>query len=246
MKALIGTGTAALALLLTGCGGSETESASNTATTNAPVPQLTQVEAPNGDWTQVVEQTPEGGFRMGNPNAPVKLVEYASLTCPHCQKFTEEAHARLTGEYVKSGQVSYEFRNFVLNPVDLAATLLARCQAPSAFFASVEQLYAQQREWSGKASEAGAQVQALPREQQPAAFAKAAGLDQFFRQRGMPAQKANSCLTDQQATAALVEANQTATQQGVTGTPTFFINGQKLEDANSWETVEPRIREAIG
>ena len=243
MKATI-AGTAVLALFLAGCGDSESDT-NTAAVSNAPVPQLTQVQAPNGDWTQVVEQTPEGGFRMGNPNAPVKLVEYGSLTCGHCAEFSEKSHERLTNEYVKSGQVSFEFRNFVLNPLDLGASLLARCQVPTAFFPSVEQLFAQQREWSAKGSEQGERISALPREQQAAAYAQAAGLDQFFRQRGLPAQKANSCLNDQQQIARAVEMTQAGVQQGVTGTPTFFLNGEKLE-GNTWETVEPELREAIG
>ena len=69
---------------------------------------------------------------MGNPDAPVKLVEYGSLTCPHCADFAAAGDAsRWSRNYVRSGRVSFEYRNFVLNGIDVAATLLARCAAPA-------------------------------------------------------------------------------------------------------------------
>ena len=64
------------------------------------------------DWSRTVAATPEGGFRMGNPNAKVKLVEYGSLACPHCRHFEETGYKPLVQQYVRTGRVSYEFRNF--------------------------------------------------------------------------------------------------------------------------------------
>jgi protein-disulfide isomerase len=85
MKAF--TGTAALALLLAGCGG-DSGGNSQTAAANNAAPVET-VAAPNGgDWTQTVAQSPEGGMLMGNPAAPVKVIEYASYTCPACASFS--------------------------------------------------------------------------------------------------------------------------------------------------------------
>src|SRR5215212_5074116 len=92
---------AALALLLAGCGQSSGGSG------NAAAP-IVAIPAPNGgDWTATVEQTADG-FRMGNPNAPVKLVEYASPTCSHCAEFSEEGTGPLKNVYVKTGRVSWE------------------------------------------------------------------------------------------------------------------------------------------
>ncbi|MFL6763858.1 MAG: thioredoxin domain-containing protein, partial [Sphingomicrobium sp.] len=65
------------------------------------------------DWTRAVAATPEGGFRMGNPAAPVKLVEYGSLACPHCRHFEATGYKPLIQNYVRTGRVSYEFRNFL-------------------------------------------------------------------------------------------------------------------------------------
>lgn len=248
MKALIGAGTLALALLLAGCGDSgDSGNKSGTRAASAPIP------APaNGDWTQTVAETPEGGFRMGNPNAPAKLVEYASVTCPHCAEFSAEANEPLT-QMVKSGRVSWEFRHFLLFPTDPGMSLLARCQGPGPFFALTEQIYADQANWSGKVQSLPPaelqRLQALPPEQQVSAIVKSAGLDQFFRQRGIPQAKIDACLTDQQGLKKLAGLTGLGTREGVTGTPTFFINGATVELLNGqgiWPQLEAALRKAGG
>lgn len=249
MKALITTGTATLALLLGGCG-SEGGEAGNTATAANSGP-IEAIPAPNGgDWTQVVSVTPEGGFIMGNPNAPVKLVEFASMTCPHCAAFSREASEAIKNEYVKSGQVSFEFRNFVLNGIDMGATLLTRCQGAGPFFQLTEQVFAEQDQWMQGFQEMppaeAERLQALPPERQVAALAEAGDLYSFFQMRGLPQAKAQACVSDQQAIEGLVAMGQTATQQGVSGTPTFMINGELVENVATWDALEQRIRSAIG
>ena len=140
MKARLGIGAAALAatLALTGCGDGSDDL--NAAAVNLSAP-LTQIPAPNGgDWTQVVTETAEGGYRMGNPNAPVKLVEYASITCPHCGEFAEAGADELENVYVRSGQVSWEYRPFMIFPSDPGLLMLLRCQGPTPFFRLIHQL----------------------------------------------------------------------------------------------------------
>ena len=249
MKAKLGTALALAAILaLAGCGDSGNNGSASNANMSA---ALTQIPAPNGgDWTQIVSETPEGGFRMGNPNAPVKLVEYASITCPHCGEFSAAAADPLENQYVRSGQVSWEYRPFILFPSDPGVFMLLRCQGPTPFFRLVHQLYDSQREWAGR-------LQSLPPEQQQqvetmspnakAAFmVQASGLDQFFRQRGMPAARINSCLADNRSIVQLAENTRRATEQDdVQGTPTFLINGQK-QDAGDWNELQRRLRAAIG
>src|SRR5881398_3208672 len=104
------------------------------------------------DWTHVVAATPAGGFVLGNPKAKVKLVEYGSLTCPHCRAFDEEGVPTLLGKFVKSGQVSWEFRNYVRDAADLTAALIARCNGARGFFPLVRALYHDQPTWFGKAA----------------------------------------------------------------------------------------------
>jgi protein-disulfide isomerase len=247
MKAVISTGALTLAMLLTGCG--DSGSGGNTSAgsgTPAAMP------APNGgDWTQTVSQTPEGGFVMGNPNAPVKLVEYASMTCSHCAEFSETGARPLVDKYVKTGQVSYEIRNFVRDPADLAAALLARCSGPGAYFALTDQMFAAQQDWIGKLQQMSpAQQQALQAaqpQQVVGAMAQQAGLVDFVRVRGVPAEKAQQCLANQGELNRLVQMTQKATTDlpNMPGTPTFVINGDMVESAGTWEALEPQIQAAL-
>jgi protein-disulfide isomerase len=251
MKSSIGTFALGLALLLAGCGDGGNGGGNETAATGgAPAASVT---APNGgDWTQTVSQSPEGGIVMGNPNAPVKVIEYASFTCGACAKFSEDGTPQLKDKYVKTGQVSLEFRHLVRDPADLAASLIARCGGPTPFFQLADQLFASQAEWYG-----ALQTALTPAEQQamqtmtPAQVAvmigEKAGLIQFARMRGIPEEKARTCLADQQATERLVAmTNEGAQKYEVTGTPSFLINGEMWGAGADWAKLEPDIRKALG
>jgi protein-disulfide isomerase len=237
----------ALALTLAGCRGQSDLNQISAADMNVP---LEQVAAPNnGDWSQVVSETPEGGYRMGNPEAPVKLVEYASISCHVCAEFSEAGHEELTNVYVKSGQVSWEYRPFMLFPTDPGLFVLLRCLGPQPFFAVTEQLYATQEEWSARTRQLPpAQLEALGAmgpQQQAAALTRATGMDQFFRQRGMPQARVDQCLSDQAAYQRLSEIQAVGMRDNVTGTPTFFVNGTPA-NVTAWSALEPRLRQAIG
>lgn len=233
----------AIVLALAGCGGDE--DATNAAAANKAA-ALTQIPAPNGgDWTQAVSETPEGGYRMGNPDAPVKLVEYGSIGCPYCGRFSVEGSRPLAERYVHSGQVSWEFRPYLIHPEDPAIFQLLRCMGPGPFFRLTEQLYATQQEWAGRLQAGQQQFQNLPREQRMAAMIRVAGLDQFFRQRGMPQSRIDSCLADTPALERLADITSRAQSQGVGGTPNFWVNGEQTQ-ADSWAEVEQRLRAAIG
>ncbi|WP_114953388.1 thioredoxin domain-containing protein [Sphingosinicella terrae] len=250
MRSSLGTGAVALALLLSGCGGSDDGASLNAAAANSSAP-LTQIAAPNnGDWTQIVSETPEGGFRVGNPDAPVKLVEYASITCPHCGDFSANAAEPLMNTYVRSGQVSWEYRPFMLFPSDPAIFMLLRCQGPTPFFTLTEQLYAAHDDWLNRLQtlppEQAQQLQSMAPTDQARAIIQATGLDQFFRQRGMPEARINACLADNSQLERLAQITREGSEQhGVTGTPSFFINGEKL-DVGDWAGLQPRLRAAIG
>jgi len=219
--------------------------------TSAPTAPVAAVAPPAGtQWTEVVSATPEGGFVMGNPNAPVKLVEYGSLTCPHCAEFAKEATKPLEEEFVSTGKVSWEYRNFLLQPVDVSVSVLARCRGAGPFFKLVEQIYAEQPVWAAKFSDIPKaeqeRIQSLPDQQRVAAIAKAGKLDEFFRARGMPESQIDACLADKAAVDKLVEMRQHAVDQGVDGTPSFFINGVKADNVYDWKTLHARLRAAAG
>lgn len=251
MKASISTAALGLALLLAGCGDGGNGGKQGTGGGGTPV---ASVPAPNGgDWTQTVAETPEGGYRMGNPNAPVKLVEYASISCGHCAEFEETAGEPLRNDYVRTGRVSWEYRPFMIFPTDPGLFMLLRCRGAEPFFQLTQQIYADQKNWMAKLQQLSPaqqqQLTALPPQQQVPALVKATGMDQFFRQRGMSEAAINSCLADQQGLQRLMQITNTGAQeQKVSGTPTFFINGEVVELSSGaiWPQLEPKLREAVG
>jgi len=221
------------------------------AATNEPV-KLTPVAPPaGGDWTQMVTQTAEGGMLMGNPDAKVKLVEYASFTCPHCREFDEAAAEPLINTYVKSGQVSYEFRSYLRNAFDLAATLVAKCNGPNTFFPFTRSFYKDQPTIMAKLEaippEQQQGLQSLPTAQIPPAAARLAGLQQWAAARGLPEAKSAQCLSNEAEINRLVQLTTDVPTQypNFTGTPNFVINGKLDEKIAGWKELEGKLREAL-
>jgi protein-disulfide isomerase len=220
---------------------------------SGPTSKVEAVAPPKGgDWSQVVAGTPAGGFQMGNPNAAVKLVEYGSLTCPHCREFDETGVQPLIDKYVKTGRVAYEFRNFIRDPFDLAAALITRCNGAKGYFPLTRAMYKDQHNWVAKLQTISPeQQQALTElgpERQFVEIAKAAGFQQWAAMRGLPSAKSAKCLTDEAEVNRLVQMNSDATTAipNFPGTPTFTINGKLVENAAVWKLLEPKIREALG
>jgi protein-disulfide isomerase len=209
---------------------------------------IAKIAPPAGqNWGDTYSVTPEGGYLMGNPQAPIKLVEYAALSCSHCADFSEKSAAELHDNFVASGRVSLEVRFFILNPLDVSATLLATCSSPEAALPLAKQFWAWQGEMfnnlktNGPAMETASQ---LPLNQRFAAIAKAGGMDAFFASRGVAVDQANVCLANTAKATQLVEATGKAGKDyGITGTPTFLLNGTKI-DANSWEGVRTALEQA--
>ncbi len=200
------------------------------------------------DWTRIVVATPELGFRMGNPAAKVKLVEYGSLTCGHCAHFSAQGDAALAA-FVRRGTVSYEYRNYVLNGIDVAASLLTRCSGPAGFFPMTHRLYATQPQWLGRITGlTAAQKEALgklPEAQRLPRLAQMGGLTQIAGSYGVTPARAARCLTDEAGMNQLNRIGETATALGVEGTPTFLLNGANI-GSHTWATLEPILRESGG
>lgn len=241
------TGAAIMAvLLIAGCGkGGDATGNSAEATAAATAP------AGGEDWTGTITETQDGGFMVGNPQAKVKLIEYGSMTCPHCADFATDGTPVLLERYVKDGRVSFEFRNFVRDGMDVTASLLARCGGPGPFFKLTEQMFADQRNWMEKAinlSKADQdRMKALPVADQLPALAGITGLDKFVRMRGITDARVKQCLNDEPTVNLLQKINQTAVDTyHITGTPGFVINGQLAEGVYNWETLEPRLQQALG
>lgn len=231
-------------------GNAAVSEASGNASGNASGAAAIPATAPNGDWSQYVTQSAAGGFVMGNPNAPAKLVEYGSMTCPHCAAFEKEGASSLVDKYVKSGKVSWEYRNFIRDSFDLSAALVARCNGAKSFFGLTRALYTAQPEWVAKIQTIPQpqmeQVMALPPQQQFPAIGKAAGFPQFAALRGVPAAKSEACLANQREIDKLVQMTSDATAQfNIPGTPSFVLNGSLLDQTATWEALEPKLKAAI-
>jgi protein-disulfide isomerase len=201
------------------------------------------------DWTQVVAATPEGGFRMGNPNARVKLVEYGSLACPHCRHFEETGFRPLTQTYVRTGRVSYEFRNLLINGPDLSVSMLTRCSGAGRFFPMSQYVFATQPDWMKKiedmtdADKAG--LDQMTDQQRVIRYAEIGGMVPIAARFGVTPARAKQCLADPRGLKRLLDMTQAAMSAGVEHTPTFFING-KVIDAATWEGLEPELKSALG
>lgn len=247
-KTFLALGLSALALVA--CG--KKDEGNSTAAVTAPATPVAATPAPAGtDWTQVVTKTPDGGFRMGNPDAPVKLIEYGALSCSHCAAFEKEGLPELQAQFIAPGKVSYEFRNFMLNVLDVPAALLTRCRGAEPYFKLSEQMFANQAMLfdaaKGISAADQAQLQAMPPERQFLEWGKKLGLIDFFRVRGVPEAQASACLTDKAAIDELGKMSERATKEfNLQGTPTFVINGKTVPDAAAWAALKPALTMAVG
>ncbi len=247
-RTLLASLAAAAALTLAGCHKKADETASTgTATPAASGPVAA---APAGGWAEQITATPEGGFLMGNPNASVKLIEYGSRTCPHCAKFTEEGFPQLKSKYIATGKVSYEFRDFVIHPMDLSAILVGQCNGPSTFFPILEQMMADQPNVFPKLDKLPPTFQQAlasktPNEQ-AVAWAEQLGYIQFVGQRGVPEAKARACLSDPKGVEAISKHMQDAVSRyNVSFTPFFIVNDKPAGDgATVWSALEPALKGA--
>jgi len=173
----------------------------------------------------VAKPSPLGDMALGPDNAAVTIVEYASMTCPHCAAFTLNVFPKLKAEYIDTGKVRFVFREFPLDLKAAAGAMLARCIGKSdsaKYFAVVDLLFRQQSEWVLSNT--------------------ADALKRIGRQAGLSDDQVNACLKDQ----ALLDGIQTtqdyaSKKLNVNSTPTFFVNGTLVRGETSLETFEKMI-----
>src|ERR1043165_6419213 len=207
---------------------------------------------PGGTWADVANETTAGGFVMGNPNAKVKLVEIGSLFCPYCKRFEDERSPVLVEKYVKTGQVSWEFRPYIIHgPIDMAANLVARCAGLKSFFPLTKALYRDQPTLAAKV-EATPQnkleeLQNLPTNQIFVTYANILGLQDWALARGLHVTKSNQCLSDPKMIDREVQLTTDVNSQypEFSGTPAFVLNGKMLKDVGSWDKLEPELKDAL-
>ena len=159
------------------------------------------------DMATVLKPGPLPELTMGDPSG-VPMVEYGSLTCPHCATFSREIFPELKKDYIATGKVRFIFREFSRNSLDVAAFLLARCVGDDKAFAAVELLFAAQDKWAF-----------VDKPLEPLIAA--------MRPAGLTHDQAMACLKDQSKADAMVAIGKRATDEiKMTGTPTFVIDGK--------------------
>ena len=157
---------------------------------------------------------------LGKPDAPVTIIEYGSLTCPHCAEFDEKTFPTLKANWIDTGKAKLVFRVFPLNKVDVGAAAVASCVPADRYYDFIDAVYKSQGTWSRAADP----VQAI------ATIARLGG--------GLSDDKVKSCLADQTLQKSIVDqAYATSKAYGVESTPTFFINGAKM-DPNGAQPIE--------
>lgn len=210
---------------------------------------IAKIAAPAGQkWEDMVATTADGGMLMGNPQAPIKLLEYGSLSCPHCAKFAQDGMQTLISEFVASGRVSYEFRSFAIHPQDVPLTMLVRCAPKESFFPLVEQVYQNFDAMNAPLGtpEVQQKVQAasgLPAAQRFSGISDALGFTEFFAARGIAVDQAHACLAKLDVATEVAANAKKYGNSGISSTPTLLINGNNVGSAE-WEKVAEALRAA--
>jgi len=164
---------------------------------------------------------------LGSPTAPVTVIEYASPTCPHCAHFEAEVFPAFKAKYVDTGKVRYVLREAPIHPdLDAAAFLLARCAGPAGYFNVIDGVMKGQDEYFS------AFLTGSPNADQEIADAYRSVLHRVGRAAGLDEPHATACLTDEASIKAMQDrVNREMAQYHVDSTPTFVINGVKLNPA---------------
>jgi protein-disulfide isomerase len=212
MPRRVATGVALIAavLALAACGGVGPQ-------TDAGDPKT----APADD---VLQAGPLGDRVMGKPNAPVTVIEYASLTCPHCANFQRNVFPRVKKEFIDTGKVRFVVREFPIGHTSGTAAIINRCAPEDKYFALFNAFLLRQPEW-------------VSLEIRPDAIYAVA------KSSGMSRETFDKCLTNQSIIDALTGVKQRGRQFGVKGTPTFFINGQKAQGEVTFDQIKAMIEQ---
>lgn len=217
---------------------------------NAIAPANVAATAPGGrDWTTVVTHTVDTGYRMGNPAAPVQLVEFGSRTCPHCAAFAVSAMRPLVEKYVRTGKVSYEFRDWLRDGGDVAAALIGRCKGAEGFFPLLAAEFAYQPQIFTKedlqTKAMAEEVEKASEKEQAYVLAGQIGYLDFAKAQGISDAEAHTCLADMKTAEAIGTMNARAkAEYKLDGTPTFLIDG-KVVDAVAWPELEADLQAAL-
>lgn len=196
-------------------------------------PGMTQIGTPAAlaeetPATLPLPEVPE--MVLGNADAPVTIVEYASFTCPHCAAFHENVFKDLKKDYIDTGKVKFIYREVYFDRYGLWAAMLARCGGETRYFGINAMLFEQQKEWAGT-DDAAAAVE---------------NLRKIGRTAGMDDATIDACMQDAAMAQALVlKYEENSKKDEVTSTPTLFINGDRHSNM-SYEDLKAILDEKLG
>ncbi len=170
----------------------------------------------------------EGDRVLGKVEAPITIIEYASLTCPHCARFHKETLPRIKAAYIDTGKVKFVFRDFPFDGLALRAAALARCAPQERYFAVVEALFQQQESWS--------------RAKDPLV-----AIGNIGKLAGMSQASVDACFQDTKLLDKIVQGRMDGEKtHGVDSTPTFIIGGKKVSGAEPFETFDKLLKSLPG
>jgi protein-disulfide isomerase len=197
------------------------------------------------NWLLTFTVTDKGSHIIGNPAAPVKLTEYMSYTCGHCASFESNDAPVLKSQYVATGKASFEIRNYVLNPVDLTAAMLARCGGKGRFFGNHKHLLATQKTWLGKTGKISKATSAKLQTEDYIGYMTGVyvetGLSAIMQQRGVTLAQGKACLADKAAFNTIIAMSDEGTKLGVDGTPSFLINGELQGHIHDFQSLKSKL-----
>ncbi len=164
---------------------------------------------------------------LGKADAPVTMIEYASLSCPHCREFHEKTLPQIKEKYIDTGKVKLIFRDFPLGQRALAAHMVASCAGPVRYFAMVSILFRDQATWS-QAPDGLAAIQASA------------------RKGGMSPAQVDSCLRNEELLQGIQKTAEAGNRDhGVDATPFFVVAGEKVSGAQNFKVFEDIIERAL-
>jgi len=179
------------------------------------------------DVAELMAPGPLEDIILGKPDAPITIVEYASMTCPHCAQFHTAVLPQLKTKYFDNGQAKLILREFPLDGLAVAAFMLARCAGPDRYYPMVGALFETQGTWAVPGTE---------------------GKDKLLliaRQAGFSKEKFDQCLADKELFNKIVAVRQRANDKfQVDSTPTFFVNGKRMKGDHQFKDFDEALAAA--
>ena len=172
------------------------------------------------DLTGLNDAPAFGEMTMGPDTAKVTVIEYASATCPHCAAFYNDTFGALKKEYIDTGKIRFVFREFPHQPAALAAFMVARCAPKERYFPLIDVFFTTQPEWTQNPHD---------------------GLLKIALQAGFTTDSFEACLKNETVAKAILDVRKKADGFGVTGIPTFFVNGERYDGERKIEDFRAKI-----